>query len=621
MELNEEQKKSLFSQRMEITRNQIKILRKLYENIDDDSFNTDVDLSEFSTPSLRDFSIYTSGFMSIQNFEAMIDKMSDEEIDGILEGRFVIKAIDNDGTKALARASNIVLPKGGVPQIVKLQSIQDGTYSIEKKQKINGTISPAIVLKTDPVVIFTNKELTLECSQVLKNIRNLLVHSVPFIDGKNLVFVEDEYDTQITKMWLRGYSELFIKKMLDIDSEKIKEILNEQYPSGSKAFENKEDVDKALSKIKECFPENIQQNYFRVNNFVKTRIDCYSDFYAMPIDRQISILAEICSRNENYINGNFETINPSIVYNIQQLVSKEISGRDDPYTYDDESDELMQELKKRLDGVKQYQKKIEEDYNNHAIPASRKEKLMKSHAQSYNYIMKQLDAQIKRLEQRVTMENAYMKFFSPEGIKHLPVEVGVNVVCLMAYTGLVSSGLYEDINEYAMPSNLSQNQTQYFNRLNFNGISLTRNNSKKDHNFTANDKCIMLTYIRNSLCHGNISFKLPSKKKDKDVSFKDTILTFYSDWYDMQITGSLENFYNLFSHPAFSEEKYRREVYGPHKKPQTKDEDENEDDFYQDDYSDLLRHSDNDMLHKPKQPEPDEPKQPEPDGSKQPGEE
>lgn len=562
MEFTEEQKQKILSERINIAKSQNLILQKLFSHISEDSFDTNIDLSEFKTSRLRDFSIYTSGFMSIQNFESMIENMSEKEIDSITDGKFVIKPIDNAGTKALAKASGITLPKGGVPQIIPLQTIQDGTYSIRKKQEINGTVSPAIVLNTEPVVIYTDNEQDFNFTKedVLKNIRNLLVHSVPFLIDNKLVFYQKDFETAISKMWLRGYSEIFIKKMLNIDSENIKKELS-LYFKDDQPMKTKEDVDKALSAVKNCFPEDIKQNYFRVNNFVKNRIDCYSDFFKMPLNKQISIIADICERNENYITSNYETISPSVVYNIQQLISRELANREDSYTYDDESDALITEFNNQVSKFKEYQNKIKSDLNNNAIPAKQKEKLLNSHKQISELLLNQIKVKFNKIKQRITLENAYMQFFNPDGLKNLPVEVATNIVCLMGYNNLVTSGLYEEISENVNTDRLSQNQIQYFNRFNFNGITLSQNKMKINKNFSSNEKCAMLTYIRNSICHGNIKFQLPSKKKDSEISFKDTILTFYSDWYDMQISGSLESFYKLFSCPAFLEENYRKAIY------------------------------------------------------------
>ena len=227
--------------RISISKTQNKILKKLFENIGSDSFNLDVDLGEFDANELNNFWIYTSGFLSVQNFEAMSNQMSLEEIDDIMEGKFKLKSLSNEEANALAESVGKSFPKSGVSHFIDLYNIQDGTYTVNKTvarhylDKRPNWLS----LKTDGVKFYTdnpNPKVTTE--QALNILRNLMVHSAPVVNGSHLIFLDDEQDIEVTRMWLRGYSELFSQKQKKVDAEDIEETLSKELSKTGNYIEN-----------------------------------------------------------------------------------------------------------------------------------------------------------------------------------------------------------------------------------------------------------------------------------------------------------------------------------------------------------------------------------------------
>ena len=61
--------------------------------------------------------------------------------------------------------------------------------------------------------------------------------------------------------------------------------------------------------------------------------------------------------------------------------------------------------------------------------------------------------------------------------------------------------------------------------------------------------------MRNALCHGNISFSYPKIKEDYHPDFRSVRIRFNAENQNLTISGSLKDFYNLFSSPLFTQER------------------------------------------------------------------
>lgn len=64
-------------------------------------------------------------------------------------------------------------------------------------------------------------------------------------------------------------------------------------------------------------------------------------------------------------------------------------------------------------------------------------------------------------------------------------------------------------------------------------------------------------YISFQIATFNISYQLPPVKQGASASFKDVVLTFNGDWQNVKITGRLEDFYELFTSPVFTNKRPR----------------------------------------------------------------
>ena len=294
------------------------ILRIVFDNIKGNMFDPFLPLEFMNEDAITNFELSMTGFLSVQNFENLAEELKDKEIDDIVAGTITIKELSAKEAFQLISESGAVSKKNknGVTKTV-ISKIKDATYSVVCK---NGKYS--LVLKTSPVKYFTkhaDKKMT--SKDIFYWIRNNSAHNIAYkSDGNILFFVEDGY-IEVSKMWLRGYSELFAKEKPVFDIEKARAILETELKKSGNELKNFEDVKQALSLIKGCFEKDISSNYFRVHNFVKLRLDYHENFYNHPFEDKLDVLIQVLEKNPNYLKFPQETISPRIVYNIQQVVS------------------------------------------------------------------------------------------------------------------------------------------------------------------------------------------------------------------------------------------------------------------------------------------------------------
>ncbi len=533
---------------------QNKILNKLFENISEDRFDLNVDLDDFSNENLNDFWLYSTGFLSVQNFENIIDEMTDEEVDNISDGNFLLRRLTNEEATALVESAGKKIPRSGVSHIIDLYTIQDGTYYVKKS--ISRPFSSkeykpsSLGLRTKEVEYFYyfDEDAGITNRQILKIIRNLLVHTAPYVNGSKLALLGKREQIYFTKMWLRGYAELFSLKQVKIDAQKIEEHLKQNLNENT--ISNSQDLDKALSMIKEFFPEDVVKQFFRVNNFVKLRTAYYDNFYAKDIDEKIKIIASICSNNPKYISGSNGGLEPSIIYNIQQVVARELSNRGVKASLSDEDIEslkyrqLEDEYKDFIEQTKQLQKL---SYNSSF--AQTKYKRLNQQLKS---IENRFNAQEKLLINRLKLESSHAELHGLYGLENLPVEVAVNLVCLMGYNNLVTSAFYEDLLDN-QESELDNKQKAFFDQFDFSKINVKFYDKKMPKDYTAEEKKYLLTCLRDAICHNQISYTLPPAKKDSNLNFKDVELCFTADWLRTSISGKVIDFFNLFNSKAFTQ--------------------------------------------------------------------
>lgn len=543
---------SEFDARISLATSQNEILKRMFGSIDENGFNLNIDFSKISSNKLKDFWLYTTGFLGLINYENQETVLSSSEAEDILKGNFCLKVISSAEVSEILKRSGIKEQRAGYSQHYDLNTIQDGKYSIEKNALYNATnYCNLLKLNTNPIEIYTdNPHLNTDPAYLLKQIRNSLAHSVPYINGNTLTLLSKDDEYVVSKMWLRGFAETFCMLSKNIKEETIAEALIKELPLQKNYIENEKDVDKALSSIKNIFPEDIKKNYFRINTFVKNRLNYEPDFYKKPFDKKIECIATILANNPNFLSSSSETINPTIIYNLQQLVAKELLKRgEDAYLTDEdifisEIEELNKQYQDHMLMSEQFKK-----HNPVLRTSMQKRRNMVLQSQA-NSLIKKIDQLLEDIENKRKLECSNMELFNPDSLEKMPVEVAVNLVWLIAFNNLATSGFYEELLANEKYLRFNKTEKDFFSKFNFSKITLTRG-SKKFPIKSAENIGYALSYIRNSLCHGMVQYTLPPAKQGEKFTYKDVNLIFKRD-QDTEMYGKLIDFYNLFNNSKFT---------------------------------------------------------------------
>lgn len=563
-------------QRIDVSKNQIEILKTIFENIHENGFDCDIDLSSIPTEKLMDFWLYSTGFMCLQNFESDSLPFDYKECENIANGWFYLKSLSYDeARKLLADAGNT--PKSKNDYIGQLYTVQDGKYSIGTSKRIVYKYGvplrnqPCIILNTDkPTYVYFDNDVDITPDRLIHIIRNALAHDVPFVKGSTVAFrvggTKNDY-IEVSKMWLRGFSELFSQLNVPANENEVIDVLSKELSLSRNYLENEKQVENAISLVKNLFSEQVQNNFFRVHNFIKTRLKYEPDFYKKSLDEKIATIAAILSHSQTYLTESFETITPSIVYSLQQLVAKELAKRDKKATFylkDEEQDEIDQMIARKDKAVERYDSFLEKypilkDIYSPAFNTFRKRNpfVIKQYLKILEEIDK-VEAMLKNklasLKIRQKLENSQMELYNPESLKYLPVEVAANIVWLMGYNSLISSAIYEDLIAHTDFNDLNPDQVAFFSKFSFDKFTigfLSNKQKIKGDNLTVNGIPYMLLILRSAICHGRIKYTMPPVKKGEKPNFQDVILTFY-DRDDITISGKLIDFYNFFGSGAFT---------------------------------------------------------------------
>lgn len=551
---NEEEMK----EKINLAKNQNNILNCMFSVIQDGSFDQDsLNLSNIPSTKLKDFWLHTTGFLSLINYENQDNILNSDEAFSILQGDFCLKILSNKEVSETLKNCGIQEKKSGFSQHYDLYQIQDGKYSIDKNISYNRQFANVLKLNTRSLEIYSDYEfLDTEPSHLLKRIRNCLAHSVPYIDGTSLTLVSGDDDFVVSKMWLRGFAETFCMLSKTIDEKTIYKKFLEDLPLERNYIENEKDIDKALSCIKDLFDDEIKKNFYRINNFVKLRLRYESDFYKKPFEEKINSIATIIANNPNYLTSASETINPTIIYNLQQLVAKELIKRgEDAYLSDedlglDEIEQLKNEYEELNAKVEKFEKL------NPVLRTGMQIKQNKILSNQLIALSNKFNKKINEIEVKRKLECSNMDLFDPNSLKNLSVEVAVNLVWLTAFNNLVISGFYEDLLKDEDFKCMSKTKKDFFDKFNFSKINVTYNSKKSDsvkldNSIPASQKAFLLSCMRNSLCHGLVEYNLPPVKQGEQPTYKDALITFNTDAGTI-IFGRLEDIYKLFSSDIFT---------------------------------------------------------------------
>ncbi len=531
------------------------ILRIVFGNIKGNMFDPFLPLEFMNEDAITNFELSMTGFLSVQNFENLAEELKDKEIDDIVAGTITIKQLSPKEAQELIAESGSVPKKGknGATKTV-ISKIKDATYSVVSR---NGRHS--LVLKTSPVKYYTkhaDKKIT--SKDIFYWIRNNSAHNIAYkSDGSILFFVEDGY-IEVSKMWFRGYSELFAKEKPAFDIEKARTILERELKKSGNELQNFDDIKKALSLIKDCFDKDISSNYFRVHNFVKLRLDYHENFYSHPFEDKFDTLLQILEKNPNYLRNPQETISPQIIYNIQQVVALELMARDTKAKGN--GSPRLAEMKQEIDERKARIQKRKDYLRTLSKRNPTLDKILQRDIDELNALITSYNQMVITNSKHETTD---MNLFDASETVYFPIEMAVNTIALMAYNSLVTSGYYEDTISKTNYTDLSPAQRGFFDRLNLDSLDYIYRGRALPKPYSAESKIFILSAIRNSICHSLISYKLPSLRQGQKANFNDAEITFFLDRNDIQVVGTVADMYEIFT----SEEFFKKRPEGVMTKP------------------------------------------------------
>ena len=118
--------------RIKISKSINDVLKAIYKNINNKNFDMLIDLSNVPSTTLKDFWIYTAGFLGLKNQKDFDNMLTDQEVKDILMGGFRLIDLPLDQAQEFALRSKKKVPDQGAGITINLYSVQDGTYSINK---------------------------------------------------------------------------------------------------------------------------------------------------------------------------------------------------------------------------------------------------------------------------------------------------------------------------------------------------------------------------------------------------------------------------------------------------------------------------------------------------------
>ena len=562
--------------RIALAKRQRKILKLIFDQIGQDKFNTDLPLDDVDINALKDFWVYTSGVLAVQNFENSSDEVTPETAREILSGHFRLKRLGQEEARQLRKQFGISNSKGGTRKLVDLYTIQDGTFKIENStDSQTRQVHTNLVLDTNEIEYeLDEKVVSLDGSdedvmRLYKTIRNMLVHSIPYIseDQTQIIFVgqrfikeENKYATEyltVSKMWLRGFSELFADTHTKLSATDIEQRLNEFFFAQDEIV-NERGLDRALNSLKEHLPPSMVENISKEMVYlVKDNIVCYDNFYGKDKGEQAKILANLLENHIAIRQKYPKTMSLPIIYKIQQLVARKLNERCEKEEVDIfDSEEFVSKDGKTIKDVIEEAQSVVAKYENMlkygGLDKISRIRVLGEISRIKNDI-KNLTELRNKMNAMFKSETLHMNLLNPEGLENLPVEVGFNVVCLAAYNAFVTSGFYEDALHNLDFKNMSPEYVNVIRKIHLDGLTYTHKPYDKIENagWNIGNTAYLLECMRNALVHGMVSYKIPADMYDQKPTFKDAIMTFKSSHGNVLIHGSMADFFKLFTCEGF----------------------------------------------------------------------
>ena len=348
-------------------------------------------------------------------------------------------------------------------------------------------------------------------------------------------------EIHVTNMWLRGLAEQFTRLEYYSNIYDFIDLLQVQ----NNPLNNLADVDKAVDSLSELFSPELRQSLYKVKSFVKNRLAFYDDFYTKDLEEKQELLASICCVNFDMMENKTGTINNRMLYNIAQLVAKELSTRE-VYAELEENDpdlKLYYELSKQLEENTKTIKSLL------AVYAGRRFNIDSLNKKRME-IASKLDSVVKRIQQKGKLETSDMDIVSDDIMDHLQVETAVNTVLLMAYNNLITSNFSEEVISYTDVNNLNFDQIEFFGNIDISSLKKEHNDSVQTNIRSPRQKVFLLDVIRDAITHNCFSYSLPTAKNNNQLSYKDIILEF--NCHNVKLTGRLDDFYKLFTNEQFT---------------------------------------------------------------------
>ena len=556
-------------ERRKIAKNQIQLLDALYKSVTDDGFNTEIDLKDFKTSDLKDFWIYTSGFLCLNKYEKY--DFSGQEIDDIFNGEFALLELDRKKREELLSSYGKKMPQNGYSFIIPLETIQDGRFTV--KIRCGKYIAPAgmLVLNTEQPTFESEIATYLTNSEKMAAVRNTFAHNTPFISGNTLIFRRYDGDLCVSKMWLRGLIETYANKYAVFNYEAAKQHLTNTLAKQGNYIVSNQDIDIALTTMKDFFDPVARDNFHRINTLIKARIQYIPDFFNLRFDKKTEILASLCANNQVYfeiVNG---TSNPVIIYTLQKVVAKELERRkESSILTDEEMDDFktkLTDLQNQINGFSEafttLQKKVEKNRN--SIPILNM--LRKENERLYRgfkLVSHQLDTETNKFLNMIKLESASMDTMNIDQLSGSSLEVAFNIMCLMGFNQLVTSAFYDDLLAKTDFNDLNSDQVKFFNSFDLSKFSL---NGRPIEN-TATTKAYILLCLREALCHQNFGegygayYCVPGLKQNQTKSFKDIKVTFKAKRQNAEISATLDDYYKLFMSERFLRDRKENIITG-----------------------------------------------------------
>ncbi len=557
-------------ERRKLAKNQIKLLERLYHAVSDDGFDTDVDLSDFNSNHLKDFWVYTSGFLCLNNYEKY--DFSTSELQDIFAGEFALSVLSKDKKKELLEKYNITVPSSGYSHVIKLETIQDGQFLIKTGQHIGSArMQDVLVLSTEDPSFESKYDGYYSDNEKLAMVRNVFAHNTPYIAGNHLLFRRPNDNLIVSKMWLRGFAETFANKYALFDYDKAKEYLKSNLANQANYILNNQDVDKALSSLKDFFDSVSRENFYRINNLIKARIQYIPDFFNLSFDQKADIITSLCANNQVYFEISKGTSNPAIIYTLQKLISKELEKREESAILTEKEIEdyknKMLEIDKKLKALSVDFDVVQEKINKNA----RSPQILKILKLQADNLIKEFyknkhefDVESKRFFNMIKLESLNMDTMNIDQLSGSSFEVAFNIVCLMGFNQLVTSAFYDDLLAATCFNELNREQTNFFSAFDLSKFKL----NNKPIADTGATKAYVLLCLREAMCHQDVEngfgvyYYVPGLKQGEVKNYKDIKITFRAERQNAEITGSLDDFYKLFSSDGFTKERKEKIITG-----------------------------------------------------------